>query len=925
MAALCVGLAGPALAAVPDTAAAFHEDAVQRLGRKDVAGAILQLKNALREQPSMLAAQVLLGHALLSNFEPDAAEICFGRALALGIDRSEVAVPWAQALLMQGKARDLLEWFSPETVSGTRRAQLLALRAEAYRDLGDHRAAARSLEEAALLDPANPLVMLAQADHLAQRRQWSDALATARRALTVNESDARSWYVLGRIQHLAGSAGEALQSYDRALVLAPRYIDARIGRVALLMAQGRSEQVAPDWAFMAREHPLEPRANYLKAVHAQRRGDHLAARAALADAARVLRGVRIEAMKGHGPAYLALAGSVHFGLGEHEKARQYLEAFLSAVPGDVAGRKMLAAVHAARNDPASVIAVLEPAQRVAPADPILMTQMGEALLATRRGQQAMELFQKAAALMGPTATIQTATALSHLQLGQNGPAAELLDGILKRDPGHRGAAIVTALHRLQTGDAPGALTILDVAGQRHPGDPEILNLLGAARAAAGQVAGARDAYLSALHTAPRHVAARLNAGRLEAGAGNAIAARSHFRAALEARPGSAPVLLELARLEAATGQWKDARVWFEKLHLLHPSYLPGGIGLVDVHLASGEPRRALDVALTLEATAPDNAAVLEAQVRVHLALGNTQPARAILGRMDRLARSGEARVQIARLQLRAGNPGGAAYTLEKALAEEPALLAARALLVEAEMARGALPIAEMQARELIALSPTSGAGPRLLGDVQLQQGKVSDAVASFEEALRREGSTENAMRLATAFSQSGQMPRAHEFLKIWLDAHPGDRRAARALAELHLRAGQWSAARARFESLAATGQDPSDLNGLARVHLLQGDIPSAVRLAEKALSLAPDDPRLLDTLGWALARSGLPEAALARLREARLRSPASAEIRYHLAAVLHTLRRTREAVEELGPAQVNSADFPEVRDARQLARQMGVL
>lgn len=51
-------------------AARFYEDALTRYGRGDDASAIIQLKNALKEDPKMLPALVLLGQAHLRRGNP---------------------------------------------------------------------------------------------------------------------------------------------------------------------------------------------------------------------------------------------------------------------------------------------------------------------------------------------------------------------------------------------------------------------------------------------------------------------------------------------------------------------------------------------------------------------------------------------------------------------------------------------------------------------------------------------------------------------------------------------------------------------------------------------------------------------------------------------------------------------------------------
>ncbi len=61
-----------------------------RYEKKDLDGAIIQLKNALQIDDSMLPVQMLLGKALLQNGEVAAAEVALLEALRLGVNRAEI-------------------------------------------------------------------------------------------------------------------------------------------------------------------------------------------------------------------------------------------------------------------------------------------------------------------------------------------------------------------------------------------------------------------------------------------------------------------------------------------------------------------------------------------------------------------------------------------------------------------------------------------------------------------------------------------------------------------------------------------------------------------------------------------------------------------------------------------------------------------
>ena len=72
-------------------------------------------------------------------------------------------------------------------------------------------------------------------------------------------------------------------------------------------------------------------------------------------------------------------------------------------------------------------------------------------------------------------------------------------------------------------------------------------------------------------------------------------------------------------------------------------------------------------------------------------------------------------------------------------------------------------------------------------------------------------------------------------------------------------------------------------------------LDEAAQLIDKALSLTPDDPFILDSKGWVLFRQGKPAAALEALQKAYAQKP-DAEIAAHIGEVLWVLGRSGEAL-----------------------------
>ena len=143
-----------------DAAGRYYEDAAAMYDRGDFAAATIQLKNALKESPSLLAAHILLGKAYLEQGLGLEAEQEVKDADRRGADPSVTVPMLAQAYLLQSKHKQLLAEITGEGLSDTAREQLFLIRGQAYLDLGEMDRATHTFKQAEALDPksAKPLV-----------------------------------------------------------------------------------------------------------------------------------------------------------------------------------------------------------------------------------------------------------------------------------------------------------------------------------------------------------------------------------------------------------------------------------------------------------------------------------------------------------------------------------------------------------------------------------------------------------------------------------------------------------------------------------------------------------------------------------------------------------------------------------------------
>lgn len=907
--------------AVDAKAAQYYEDAQARFDRKDYAGAIVQLKNALKQDGKMLAAHVLLGKALLKNGEAASAEAAFNQALQLGVDRSEVAAHLAQAYFDQGKYEQLLERMSVAGLPPRAKLELLVIRGNAQSEQADFKAALKTFDEARAIDPRYLPLLLADATSALQQGDRMRAAAMADQAIAVAPGDAHTWNIKASVAHASGDVQAALDGYGKALAMAPDLFDARVARASLLLETGRMDEAAKDISLLQSEVPREPRAAYLMAVYASRRGDSATVQRSLAEITKLIDPLPRETVARRDQ-LLLLGGLAHYGLNQTEKARDYLEGYIKRHPGHAGARKMLGSIYLSGGNPTLAISVLEPAQRSAPNDPQVLSLLASAHMAQKRYLKAVSLLEEAMRL-GAGADVRADLGMSLIGAGQDLSGLEQLQQAFRKEPGQPRAGVALATLYLQHGQPRRAVEIADAVFKREPDNLVAANLLGVAKVAAGDRAGGRAQYERVVAQAPDFLPAHLNLAKLDLADGKPDAARRRLLDILKKNPNNVDAMFELARLEEGAGRIGETIRWLEKLLAIERRHVAGAEYLVDIYIRRKQGEKALAVAKDITRALPENLPALACQARAQVAMGDLGGARVTLGDMTRIAGfNPDMQYRIALLQLSARNTNGALYSLDKALSGMPDHLPSQVLMTEVQTQTGEIAKAEQRARGLLARYPDRAVGHRLLADIAFARKQYAAAIAGYRTALAKEDEVEGALRLFRAFLISGETANGVAFMETWSRKHPNDGAGQRALAEGYIRIGNLGAARAAYESiLKKQGDDPGVLNNLANVLLRQGDA-AAVGYAERAVKLMPDDPSCNATLGTILVARGETDRGLRYLREASLREPGNRDIRYSLAATLAKAGRRDEARLELDRAMKSEGAFDAIEDARKLQREL---
>ena len=885
----------------PAKAAKFYEDALQRYERNDLAGAAVQLRNALQNDRKNIAAQLLLGRVLLAAGDLKAGEAALEEALKQGVSMSEVAPLLGQVYLQLGEPKKLLDTVTTNGVPPALLPEILTLRGTAQAMSGGLGAASASFTQARQLDPKAVGPYIAEAPLLLRAGEGERARTTALKATELAPDNPMAWYQLGTIQHALGDLKSALVSLDKAIAIRPKLVDAHVSRAAVLMATQQQAEAGRVLDKLKENKVVEPRASFLRAVIAMGKGETKAALADFTQAANLIDSMPPGLRNASEP--LLMAGALsHRTLGNPQRAREYVEALLIRNGRHFAGQLLLANLLLDAKETSRAVPVLENLLRIAPNEPHVLYMMGSVFLARKQYVQASEMFDRATKA-GSSNDALRELAFSQFGLLQDKTALANLERAYAKAPRDYRAGVELSIYYARHGEASKAVKIAEDLVQIDPSNVAMVNFLGNIKGRLGDNAGMRAAFDQALAKDPKFRPTVINMSLLDIDEGKLDAARNRLNAWLKGNPNDGEALFQLGVVEQRANKLAlSAAIWTKADGLQSKDPRPG-LALVDQLLQQRQNTLALTAAKTLAGKYPESVPVLQTLGRARLAIRDFTMARQAFQEASKYAGFDPVtQVNISRLQLAAGNPDGALHAVNKALQSSPDDIGGLVMMVEIAARRGDAAAVDAGMRQLQAKH--AGKFPTLLtaGHVAFSRRQLPQAISQYQAAFAREPGTQVALVLAQAYLANNQPDKALSLLSDASRKDPRDATALRALAQVQAAAGTNAEAEASLAALVALNpDDPDALAGYAQMLFRLND-PKALTMAEKAMKMQPDNAALAGGYGWMLVQKGELENGIRILREARLREPGDGIIRWNLASALAKAGRKAEARDELRAA-----------------------
>ena len=245
-----------------------------QLAMGDRAGAIVILKNVIRDDASRADARYLMGLALRAASDPVGAEVELRRARELGHDRNLVVPELVGALFDSGTYRKAVEESEGAPVApAAAQALVFAIRGDAHVALQNLAQARAAYESALALDPGSTRAKLGLARQALTNGDIGGSTNLVSEVLAADPTSGDAWALEGSIAQQRGDIDEAITAFAKAVDVQPSELRSHVDLISLLLARGRVDDAASRLAAMKKLGPLALPTGYANALVAYALGN----------------------------------------------------------------------------------------------------------------------------------------------------------------------------------------------------------------------------------------------------------------------------------------------------------------------------------------------------------------------------------------------------------------------------------------------------------------------------------------------------------------------------------------------------------------------------------------------------------------------------------------------------------------------------
>lgn len=862
------------------------------LGTGDWLKALAEFQNAVKKDPKSARARAVLGRMYYQVKDAGGAAKEMSKAIRLGYDQADLNLPLGLAYQKTGKFREIVDEVHPDDrLEAMENATIYAIRAQAYIELDDRKAAHAMLERAREMSEEPTLVRTTWA--LYERLAGNlDAEELWLRPLLEREGImVEAWSQLGDIEQKRGNLDAAEAAYSRAIEVRGRPHEDYVKRAMIRVSKNDLEGAETDIEYLKRMRLNLPQMAYVDGLidfHRQR----------YPEAQVHFLGV-LARIPGYAEAQLMAAMS-YFHQGMYQSANSLFDSYFRQGKGNFEAKKAYAKSLIEVAKPELARPLLEKMERERPDDIEVLKLLVEAYDGTGSEPQKIDTLRKLVKASPDDAHARMQLGRSLIRNPATLAAAQLeLRKSLELDPGLFRAKEALTYSYLAQNQYQEALThALDI--QR--GYPDWT--LGPVIVARIYLAQDRDeeaveVLRIALEKFPGDLLASHNLARIFLRNGAVDEARAVYAGLLDRHPGEMRSLEKMALLAVRAGNLEEHDSWLQQSVRLNPESSWPRLLLASDRIFRGQPEEAARLLreVELESKSDDDFMLLMSWIK--LATGQTEHALQILKRLTKREPENILRnwllaevyaAQDGRRKLRAA--------LESIVRADSNHLAAQLRLARLDHLEGRQRGLEDR------LTRLRGYYAGLPEIAYLEEyARTGDRVFEFPAkqplgALGQATPADLLTELAATLWRQGRRQEITSALELWSESL-ADTRFKALLAKHYLLEDRYSDARTTYLKIEAEApDDPRVYNDLAKT-LLEVDPARGFEYARRAERINRGSPFILETMATALLRAGRTKEALKVIQGAVARAPANPALNMKLAEILAANNQSTKAREVL--------------------------
>ncbi len=841
---------------------ALREKAVREIAEGNITAAVVDLKSALAVAPNDKLARWLLTNAFVALEQGKEAEHELNQAVKLGYQSPETVISRTRILLLEGKYEKIVdqeihdESENPDAFKSlppTLRAELVALRGTAHVALRQDDQARAAFNKALALNPADAEARIGMAGLEMITGNEKSARAHLKFVFDNTPNHGRAWSALGTLELRLSHFEAAETALTQAIQHKPANTGELLTRGLVRVELKKFTDAKADADLLKKKLPKYFGGYYIEGAAAIGQERYKDAANALEIAANA------------NPDFLTprfLLAVAQFKLKDFERARASSSSVVARYPGYLPAQRLSAQINLELNDWASAEKSSRLLLHANEKDEQALRMLAETLGQEGKFTEQADLLDRLVALEPKSDIARVALGRSLVLSGHpDRGLAELLSA-RNLDPDSLQSEIALMEYYAERGQSDKAIEIAKAMREKAPKNPLPINFLGAVARDRNDIRGATAMFEEALSLDPANITANTSLASIAVQIGDNAGARKRYAAILTKQPDELMTMLRIAKLDEIERKPDDMLKALNAAIAAHPDAGRPREVLARYYLLAGKPEQveaALGEAVIGHSTDPW---VLDVLARSQLALNQPAKAAKSVDKLIELApKVADSYVLRAEALSLMGDIPGAKAGLVKALELDPNHGPAHLALGQLALNNHDLPEARKHISVLEKIAPRSGRVAVLQGDEAKASGNSEKALTLYAHAFSLEPSGQTLILLAAEQWAGGAQDKSFHSLQTWLIDHPEDQPIQATLAGCYLKTGETAKAVAIYEKILAKNENNVlILNNLAMA--LEGSDPAkGLGYAEKAATIAPKLPAVIDTVSLLQLRLGKVEEA----------------------------------------------------------------